>query len=284
MIGTQDSESDLEVTDSQIDGTSRLAAVHVKYGELRLPERIAGALADGPEIRVTISRARETRGVEHVTNVDAVRDGVKLSGIAWPEGVTKGTVVVLACNRRASLLHVFLPVTAVANQQLAADETGEATVEAPVIEPITDEAADAVAEVLADLADVEQPTQAWPVVADTDAQTEVFAAVATPGTDDEALVDTIGADYAAELADVLEHGMPYDDEVVDEQPRVRTGWLAFAWFHVVAWFASVVDAVASHVENVGQDVIDHARVVAKVVVLIIVTLILVGSGIGWWLA
>lgn len=287
MIGTQDSESDLEVTDSQIDGTSRLATVHVKYGELRLPERIAGALADGPAIRITISRMRETRGVEHVTNVDAVRDGVKLFGITWPDGVTAGTVVVLACNRRASLLNVYLPVTTVGPQQLAADETGEATVEAPVVELITDATADA-----------EQPEQdwpdaepvgeragpVWPTVAETDDPTQVFAAVVEPDTGEDDLVDTIGADYAAELADVLAHGTPYDDEAVDEQPRVRTGWISWAWGHVVAFFAFVCAELAGIIRWSARWEEEHALTLARVVLVTISALILGGAFVGWWLA
>lgn len=63
-----------------------------------------------------------------------------------------------------------------------------------------------------------------------------------------------------------------------------TAFLALMWFRVVAFFGKVVDALAVRFENVGQDVIDHARVIAKVFFASLSTLVVAGAGIAWWLS
>jgi hypothetical protein len=71
---------------------------------------------------------------------------------------------------------------------------------------------------------------------------------------------------------------------VDHDYRPRRNWLVLAWFSVVVFFGAVVDELAVRFENAGQDVIDHARVIAKVFFATLSALIVVGAGTLWWLS
>ncbi|MFF4600120.1 hypothetical protein [Amycolatopsis sp. NPDC001319] len=133
MIETKDTDA-LEVTDSHVFDVARLAAVHVRYGEMRLPQRIADNLADTDKVRVTVLR-RAVRGYDELGSVAADRDGVTLFGIAWPEGVVGGTRVTVACARRSHVVQVVLPAVEAESPFLPADDAGESTVQAPTVEP-----------------------------------------------------------------------------------------------------------------------------------------------------
>ncbi|QYN21016.1 hypothetical protein, partial [Amycolatopsis sp. DSM 110486] len=132
MIETKDTDA-LEVTDSHVSAVARLAAVHVQYGEMRLPQLIADNLADTDKVRVTVLR-RAARGYDHLGTVAADRDGVDLFGIAWPKGVVGGTRVDVSCARHSYVVQVVLPAVEAETPILPADDAGEATVQAPTVE------------------------------------------------------------------------------------------------------------------------------------------------------
>ncbi len=317
MIAQKDSGFPV-LDEAAVTASARLAAVHARYGELRLPPRIADALGDVPEVQLRVSWLVESvPPAVRVADHRAVRDGDKLSGFAWPEGVAAGTVVGLACARRTGVLYVALPATGEVERRLAADEAGASTVEAEVVTPVPDVesaepivverpdwpgAEDAAAnETTAVLAPVEAPGVLVAVE-----QTEVFAPVgqapvhgvlvdalleAHPApaavliaavldgdaSDDGDVVDAIGPDYAQGLAHAMAHGLP---EETATDTAARQGDVLAALERNPDGSARLFDWLT--MPSGTGSWLRRNLTVSRVAVLCVVVGILLGTGIGWW--
>jgi hypothetical protein len=165
-----------------IEATVFMATVHVREGELMLPQRIRQHLADGPVV-VHLMRGEDDVAVHEAT----LTSRSTLTGITWPDDVKPRTSLTVLCPRGGAShdVGVLLP-------QLNVDWPDEDLPAAPQPEPdlepddepdddaaapMTEREADAVAFILSELAAVEQPAAETmlPGPAEYDVPTEPLA-------------------------------------------------------------------------------------------------------------
>lgn len=286
MIDTK-FKPDVDAFEDAVQATTFMATVHIRHGELTLPQRIREHLADG-DVVVHLLRGEddETRQTAKLTA------GSKLVGIEWPADIRPHMSLTVLCPRGGAShdVGVLLPTleqplhfdnaTLDEPEQDVADDGLCSTCAAPAIEDpyFTEqycqrhltEAYDADED-----SEYDGPTDdgSWrrddpEAEGDDEELDDEPLAASWPGDEDLAAADTsvIPAVEPGEQTELI--------PAVGTLP-VRRAWLALAWFHAVAWFAALVDSVEVRIENVSQGAMDHARVIAKVFFAVLAALILV---------
>lgn len=180
-----------------IEATVFMATVHVREGELALPERIREHLADGPVI-VHLMRGEDDVAVHEAT----LTSRSTLAGIEWPDDVEPRTSLTVLCPRGGAShdIGVLLPksnvdwpdadLPATPEPEPAAEQELEQA-DAPDVDPVesmTEREAGALAFILTGLAEFEQTA----FTADSDQPGP--AEYTIPGTAEQLLAETEHAD------------------------------------------------------------------------------------------
>lgn len=284
-----------------IEATVYMATVHVREGELALPERIRAHLADGPVI-VHLVRGERDVAVHEAT----LTSRSTLTGITWPADVKPRTSLTVLCPRGGAShdIGVLLPELNVdwPDDDLPAAEPGEAeTAAEPEPEPAddvkptitTDTAAieGVIAEALAAVAEHELPAaesvlpgpaeyttpadlpvhgelpvpaDRWPGVDDLAAgeTTEVLTTVLVPAAPDPTEGDVEpGTVFSAALVAVRSQAL-----IARQQPPRRAGWLE------------------RRVREAARLVLDESYTATRLVVAGVSFLVLAGTGVGFLLS
>jgi hypothetical protein len=298
MIGTQNTALAENAFEDAIEATVYMATVHVREGELALPERIRAHLADGPVV-VHLMRGEHDVAVHEAT----LTSRSTLTGIVWPDDVKPKTSLTVLCPRGGAShdIGVLLPNLNVdwPDTDLPGTPEPEPVVEpepAEAPEPVTDEqlaaitgALTALAEagavvetVLASPAEYEVPD--W---RETDLQVVRASGGAVagelelpaepwPGTEDLAAGETTET-FTAVLAPVVpdidvdvEPGSVFSAALVAVRtpapPKRRAGWLE------------------RRVREAARLVLDHSWTATRVVMAVTSFLVLASTGVGFLLA
>lgn len=280
-----------------IEATVYMATVHVREGELALPERIRGHLADGPVV-VHLMRGEDDVAVHEAT----LTSRSTLTGITWPEDVLPRTSLTVLCPRGGAShdIGVLLPDPPDAKHESAVDDEDEDLAAeaaqfaddvmemwhrddeepAPVDTSVITNALAALADA-APVADVEQPGPAEYRVPSPHPRTEQFDAVEQPVTgvlvvpeqgepewpgaeDSEERTDLLPAVVVPDLVEDDEPGTVFSAALVAVRtPPRRAGWLE------------------RRVRELARLVLDRSWTATRVIVATASGLVLAGAGLGY---
>jgi hypothetical protein len=290
MIGTKYST---DVFDDAVHATAFIATVHVREGELALPQRIREHLADGPVV-VHLMRGQDDVAVHTAT----LTSRSTLTGIEWPDDVQPRMTLTVMCPRGAAShdVGVLLPKSNVdwpdadlpAKPQPEPDADPEQEDEPEPAEPMSDREANGLAFILSELAAVEQPAVEtalsgpaeyqvptdlpvsgelevppnWPANEDLAAgeTTEFLTAVLVPAEPDVTEDAEPGTVFSAALVAVRSQAL-----ISRQQPPRRASWLE------------------RRVREAARLVLAESHTATRVVMAVASFLVLAGTGVGFLL-